>query len=177
MSSINLDVEAIQKQAIEQAVGELVDGMHEVVKEAVRNEVSNHFAETATGLVDEAIQSVVDQGMHAEFQRMDKWGRPGDEPPTTIAKILEEQSQNYWGCIVNPRTGEKHSYGASKCTRAEYLVSRAMGETFKELVEQQAINAAGQFKDQLRDSLAKSINATVDNLIKVKSLGDQKGKT
>lgn len=171
---MNIDLEKIEKLAVEQVVSEILRGsdFDAVVEGILRKKIDVIFAEKAEAAISASIDCAIKDGFGREYQKTDSFGRPiGDK--TTIGKELEKLIGSYWQQRVHKSTGQPSSDSYNSVPRAEFLMTQICANDFSEMMKGAAVTATAKLKDGLRAEIAGQMNRLLDSLFHVRSLQDQ----
>lgn len=170
---MELNIEKIEQAIIDQAVDDIVSerGISESVSAQVKARIDNIFVSTCNAQIEKAIQDAVEAGFEREYVKTTSFGQPAGAP-TTLGRELEQMVTSYWDQKVDSNGRPADGYNA-KMTRAEFVMGQMMAKDFNDSIKQLVVNAGGQLKDALRDSLYGSVNEALSSVLRVSSLGDQ----
>lgn len=176
---MNLNEEAIQKAVVDRAVEQLLDDYNwrsealKAIRERVGIQVDTIIDETVTKAIEDKVNQLTREGFeHTYTKAIDGLGRKSET--TTINAELEKLMQGYWQQRVNKNTGKPTSDSFNSITRAEYVMIQVCGEDFFKNMKQEVTNNLGAMKDGLRDQLRIYTEKMLDDLFKVRSLGDKR---
>lgn len=170
---ININEEELKKVIVDQVVDELVhsDGISGIVTHEVTKRIDKIFDEQVEKIIEASVKKAIDEGFERQYQRVNSWGQAEGEP-TSISKELERLINTYWSDKVDARSG-KVSSGYGAITRAEFVMMQICSDDFSGKMKQAAADITGDLKDGLRAKLMQNTNSILDDLFRVKSLGDQ----
>lgn len=170
---MELDIGKIEQAIIAQAVGSIVHerGVCGLVSEQVKARIDEIFTNTCQAQIEQAIQDAIQAGFEREYVKASSFGQPVGRP-TTLGKELERMVTSYWDQKVDSQGRPAEGYSA-KMTRAEFVMGKIMAADFNDSIKQLVVNAGGQLKDALRDSLYGSVNEALSSVLRVQTAGDQ----
>ena len=146
---------------------DLSDLANKKINERIERLVGNTLAKK----VDETLTAEVEKLLRTEVVPVDIWGDKTGEP-TTIKAALHKRAAEFWSEKVDG-DGKPSTYYSGK-PRHEWLFSKIAAEEFSKAIKQDFVNIIGALKDSLRADYAKRADEYLNELIKVKSLGDSK---
>lgn len=175
MTKMNIDENAIRQAVVDQVSDQLMyskEGLADYVRSELKSRIDKVWASEVQDQIGAIVQKEISDGFNRQYQKVDNWGDQVGEP-TTIKAELQRLVTSYWQEKVDARNGQKSdSYGA--ITRAEYTMMRVCSKDFSEQANQEVANMAGALKDGLRLALHETTNKMLNEVFKVKSLGDKK---
>lgn len=165
---LNLAAQKLADQAQDES--ELI----EMANKLVREKVEKALAQSVLASVDKFLADEMEKILSQTICPVDVWGdRTG--APTTLRATLHERAKAYWAENVD---GEgklvTNSWSSSGKPRAEWLMCKVAGKEFEGVVKQNIVNIIGALKDAVRDDMKANVDKYLNELIKVKSQGDQK---
>jgi len=170
--SIQLDNEKIMAAVVDKIAEEFAREDHELfdaVERRINAKIDQQFRQMVEPRIKDEIDKALTNAFDREYYRTNSWGEREGEP-TSIAKELQKLMTNFWQEKVDEK-GNPSSY--SKITRAEYTMSKVLGEDFRKEMEKYIISSAAGLKDGLRGALRTQIDEMLGNLFRVRSGQDQ----
>lgn len=173
MTELTLDKNDIREAIIERASDSILrdwDFTTEL-RADIRKKVDAIFVEKANEEVSSAVSEAVRNAFDREYQKADSFGDTLGKP-TTIRKELERLASDYWSARVD-RNGKPTESTFSSTSRAEWMMAQICGENFAKDMKQQVVNATAQIKDGLREQLHKHTNQMLNDLFRVRTVGEK----
>ena len=180
MSTPTLEALGLTKEQVLAAVAEnianSIEGFdaYEAAQKLVKERVEKELAQKLTAAVDEMMRVEMDRLMRTEITPVDIWGDKTGKP-TNLRAAITERARNYWEERVDSEGKTSTSNYIAK-PRHEWVFSKIVSEAFTDAVKNNTLSVIGAFKDALRADAAKRFDEQLDQLIRVTSLGQQKGK-
>lgn len=171
---MELDKDRLQSAIVTAAANQLLENSEDLswlVKKLVEARIDKIFADSASALIKASIDRAVEAGFEREYRRVDSFGIQKGET-TTIRRELEASITGYWTTKVDT-SGSPTSSSYNSLTRAEWIMTKAVGEDFVKMVRQNAVNVTGALKDAMRGELRKNLDAVLGELFRVKSADDK----
>lgn len=170
---VKLDQKQLEEAIIAKAVDQIFAGdeaFYDRISHEVDRKVSDAIAKGLNGQIEKTINSIMERALDTEIQPVNTWGER-EGKPTTVRGALHERAKNFWSENVDAK-GEKSTYGGRP--RYEHIIGLMTAKEFDNAIKQNIINIAGAVKDAVRDGLYKTVDEKLNELFKIKSLGDQK---
>lgn len=142
------------------------------IRKEVKNRVDELFARQAEALVLAEINNAVEAAFEREYQPYDILGEP-DGPKTTIRKQVIKLAEDYWTISVDSRTGKPTEGRYNSVSRAQWIMTQALGEDFAKTFKAEAVSAAAEIKDGLRTALRDWIDTELGHLFNVRTKVDK----
>lgn len=172
---LNINEEDLKAAIVSKATDEILcqdDELSALIAKEVKARLDTIFADRAEAQIKAAIDAAVANAFEREYRRVTHFGEP-EGPATSIRKELENTVDAYWSKPVNARTGKPSDSSYGSVTRAEYLMTQVCAEDFTAGLKNSVLSVTGALKDGLRVQLAKQMDSMLNELFRVKSLGDQ----
>ena len=182
IDALGITQESVQKAVVNHLMTEVFD-THELLQEVTglfTSKAKELIAEQFPAKLDELREGVFNKTLTEEIIPVDMFGTPiGDK--TNIRAEISRRTREYWETTVdkNGRPGKPQgSWDTSGQYKArhKWVFEEVAQEQFGEALKKEATSIVGELKDAIRESTYKKIDAQLNALLPVKSLGDQ-GKT
>lgn len=169
---IQFDKEKLEKAVVEHAANEILseheiyEGVQRRVRELVDARVAKELDATVQKAMDEAMRSALEE----TITPVNTWGEKVGEP-TTLKAAIHDRAVKFWQEKVDKEGKRTDSYSGRP--RHEFMMQQMMAAEFSSAIKQDIVNVCAALKDAVRDDYHKIINENLNQLFKVKSLGDQ----
>jgi len=144
----------------------------DIARKEINARIEKLVKEKLNACVDSALSEEMERILSKEIIPVDIFGdKVGD--PTTIRAAIAVRARDYWMEKVDEK-GKPDPRGWGTHPRHEFLFKRIAGEEFDKVVKQNMVDLVGAFKDAMRADAQKRCDEYLNELIKVKSLGDNR---
>ena len=171
---MELDQDKLQAAIVTAAVNQLLgtEDFDGIVKKAIESRIDRLFAERVSAQINAAIDRAIEEGFEREYRPVNSFGTPVGTA-TTIRRELEQSITGYWTTRVDQNGKPTTDTYGDPLTRAEWLMTKAVGEDFAKMVRQNAVNVTGGLKDAMRGELRKNLDVVLGELFRVTSAQDK----
>jgi hypothetical protein len=167
-----------REEIIELAANKIADryGEESDLSSSINKQVSSRIESVFKTNLNEKIDAFMNAEMSAllskEIIPVDMWGDEVGEP-TTLRAAVTKHAKEFWDDKVDSNgTLSRNGYGCKP--RHEYLFQKLAAEAFTEAMKQNIVNILGALKDSIRADAYASVDRSLSELLKVKSLSEQK---
>lgn len=174
---LKIDADEIRTAVIARCVDEIMGNWDEsitsMVSKSLREKIDSKVTNLMNDKIDTMLTDAVKSTLDESITPVNTWGEKVGET-TTLKAVIHERARDFWNTKVN-KDGAPSQYSSSK-PRWEHLLGEELRGAFSDAIKKDMVNIAGSLKDAVRSDFYGAIDKGLNDIFKIKSIGDQSQK-